>query len=143
MTRKRELRLATVALAHEFRFGVSGGRMRVVAALLALDVGPAVAIAKSTITVIFLRLETFQQRPQFDQGCIHRKMLVGQPATILRQPHDLRKEQVRDLVLQQPALVLRECGVIKRRLIRIQIEEPAKSRSYCSRSQNCRSERIE
>jgi hypothetical protein len=53
-------------------------------------------------------------------------MLVRQPAAILGQPHNLGKEQVCHLVLQQPALVLRERGVIKSRFVRVQIEEPAK-----------------
>ena len=68
-----QLRLSPGGLAVESAVGIAGARMRVVFALLAVEVGAAVVVAAAV-----LGAETFVRGPRLDQRSVHRKMLVRQ-----------------------------------------------------------------
>src|SRR5271167_2822935 len=66
-----QLRLSPGGLAVESAVGIAGARMRVVFALLAVELGPAIVVATAV-----LGAETLVRGPRLDQRSVHRKMLV-------------------------------------------------------------------
>jgi hypothetical protein len=62
--------------------------------------------------------------PGFQQGAIHREVIVGeQLATLRLSPHRL-EEAMRDLVIEEPLPVLAEGGGIERRVADVHVQEP-------------------
>jgi hypothetical protein len=123
VARKAKPGLSAVPLAHQLRLRVRGRLVGVVPPALALKITPAIAVTRPLIRALFL--EALQRRPRLNQRRIHREVLIANPTLGLREPHDLSKEQVRHLVLQQPRLVLGERGVVEDRLVGVKVQEPA------------------
>ena len=85
-----ELRLPPGSLAVKTAVGIAGAGMRVVLALLAVEVGSAVFVAAAV-----LGAETLVRGPRLNQRSVHRKMLVRQPRLDLRRKI---RELVRDVL---------------------------------------------
>src|SRR6266496_2920932 len=66
-----ELRLPPGGLAVKTAVGIAGARMRVVLALLSVEIGPAVFVAAAV-----LGAEALVRGPRLDQRSVHRKMRV-------------------------------------------------------------------
>src|SRR5678816_1615103 len=82
-----ELRLPPGSLAVETAVGIAGAGMRVVLALLAVEVGSAVFVAAAV-----LGAETLVRGPRLNQRSVHRKMLVRQQRLDLRMVQKLGHE---------------------------------------------------
>src|ERR1017187_7429107 len=113
--------LPAVALANELGLRIGGGFVGVVASLLAFEVAPAIAVARTArvLSLRLLLLEALQRSPGLDQSRVDREVLIGDPMLGLRKPDYLGEEQVGHLVFEQPRLVLRESRVIEDRLVRV------------------------
>src|SRR6266516_3801277 len=94
---------ATVAV--KTAVGIAGARMRVVLALLSVEIGPAVFVAAAV-----LGAEALVRGPRLDQRSIHRKMLVRQQRLDLRVVEKLGHEFGKHLAVLQSVAVLREGG---------------------------------
>ncbi len=100
--------------------------MRLIAASLALPVGLGVAPATGRqIVRSVLAAKTLVARPCLDQRAVHREVLPGQQALLVRQGHDFSKERFHDFVLEQSVAVLREDGVVPHHVLHCQSDKPA------------------
>ncbi len=113
-----QLRLAPRGLAIEPAFRVARALMGVVLASLAMEVR-TIAIAP------ILGTEAPLGGPGFDQGAVHRKMLVRQQRLHLRVVQKLRHELLEHLALLQTLAVLGEGRRIPHRIIRGEPHKPA------------------
>src|SRR6266700_236110 len=73
VTHIAELRLPPGGLAVKTAVGIAGARVRVVLALLSVEIGPAVFVAAAV-----LGAEALVRGPRLDQRSVHRKNLVRQ-----------------------------------------------------------------
>ena len=94
--------------------------MRVVLALLAVEVGAAVFVAAAV-----LGAETLVRGPRFDQRPVRRKMLVRQQRLDLRMVQKLGHELGKHLAVLQPIAVLCESGRVPDRVVGRKPHEPA------------------
>ena len=115
-----ELRLPPGGLAIKAAVGIAGAGVRVVLALLAMEVGAAVAIATAV-----LGPEALLRSPRLDQRAVHRKMLVRQQRPDLRVIEKLAHEFGENLAVLQPGAVLREHGRIPDAIVGRKTHEPA------------------
>ena len=94
--------------------------MRVVLALLAVEVGSAVFVAAAV-----LGAETLVRGPRLNQRSVHGKMLVRQQRLDLRIVQKLGHELGKHLPVLQPVAVLGEGGRIPDRIVGRKAHEPA------------------
>lgn len=80
---KAQIRGAALAFAQQLRLGISLARVRVVAALLAFEVTPAVAVAG--LLGYVLRTEALHAGPGVDKRSVHAEVLDTGPATFARE----------------------------------------------------------
>lgn len=118
-----QARLLARTLAHELRLPVGGRLVRLVAALLSLEVRPGVAASGALL--LFLRAEALQRGPRFNQRAIDAEVVAGDPAMPASQVHDLGEEQIGHLVSQQASLVLAVRRHVEHLLIERQVHKPA------------------
>src|SRR6266487_1747083 len=115
-----ELRLPPGGLAVKTAVGIAGARMRVVLALLSVEIGPAVFVAAAV-----LGAEALVRSSRLDQRSIHRKMLVRQQRLDLRVVEKLGHEFGKHLAVLQSVAVLREGGRVPDRVVGRKPHEPA------------------
>ena len=94
--------------------------MRVIFALLAVEVGPAVVVAAAV-----LGAETLVPGPRLDQRSVHRKMLVRQQRLDLRMVQKFGHELGKHRAGLQPIAVLREGCRVPDRVVGRKSHEPA------------------
>src|SRR6266487_2112257 len=107
-----ELRLPPSGLAVKTAVGIAGARMRVVLALLFVEIGPAIFIAAAV-----LGAKALVRGPRLDQRSVHRKMLVRQQRLDLRMVQKLGHEFGKHLAVLQSLAVLREGGRVPDRVV--------------------------
>lgn len=107
------------ALAHQARIRVGGGGERVVRTPLTVEI---MAITAAAV----LRPKAYVRGPRFQQGAIHRKMLVADQIVNPRQQHGMREEGLRHRLVERPVAIERERRVIPHRIVDVQAHEPAK-----------------
>ena len=123
MTHVAELGLLAGAFAEQPGVGVGGRGMRVVLALLAMEVAlgiaPAarLALSRGRIAAV-LRHKALHAGPGLDQRAVDREVLAGQQLADLRQVQHARKELGRNIAVEQPVPVLAEHGRIPHRIVR-------------------------
>ena len=118
MAQVAQLRFLAIALLVQPRIGIRRGLVRLVAALLAMEVGPI------TVSGIILGAETLLRGPGLDQRAIHSEVLVRHK--LLRLPVHFGEEPLRYLGGQQTVAVLRKHRVIPHCIIHAQAHKPAK-----------------
>src|SRR5579864_1206951 len=115
-----KLGLLAGALAEQAGVRVGGGEMRVILALLpmevALSIAPATWRRRRPDTV--LRYKALHAGPRFDQRPIDGEMLAGEQFSHLRQIEHTRKELGGDIPVEQPIPVLAKYRRIPDRLVR-------------------------
>src|ERR1700758_4048022 len=126
-----ELGLLASALAEQAGVGVGSRGMRVVLALLAMEVALGIAplTAARLLTrwwiIAILRHEALHAGPCLDQRAIDREVLTGQEPTHLRQVQHGDKELGRDVAVEQTIPVLAEHGRIPHWIVPRQNHKPA------------------
>ena len=95
-----ELRLPPGGLAIKTALGIAGARMRVVLALLSVEIAPAIFVAAAVHGA-----EALVRGPRLDQRSVHRKMLVRQQWLDLRMVQKLGHEFGKHLAALQPLAV--------------------------------------
>src|SRR6266481_942803 len=113
-----QLRLTALGLAVKPALRVGRALMRVILALLTVEVLTAVAAP-------VLRAKALLRRPGLDQGPVHRKMLIRQQRLHLRVMQELGHELLEHLALLQALAVLRKRRWIPHPIIRGQPNKPA------------------
>src|ERR1035437_1855355 len=114
-----ELRLPPSGLAVKAAVGIAGTRMRVVLALLPMEVR-AIVVAAAVLGAI-----TLLWSPGLDQRSVHRKMLVRQQRFYLRMVQKPGHEFRKHLAVLQSVSVLREGGRVPDRIVGRKPYEPA------------------
>src|SRR6185437_1976373 len=79
VTRIAELGFLARSLAGQQRFGIGGGLMSIVAALLAVEIDAAVAgivIGRGIGCALVFALEALVPRPRLDQRAVNREVLI-------------------------------------------------------------------
>src|ERR1700752_1556163 len=122
-----KLGLLAGALAEQAGVRVSGGEMRVILALLPVEVALRIATAsrRRRRPATALRYKALHAGPRFDQCPIDREMLVGEQFSHLRQIEHGGKELGGDIPVEQPVPVLAKYRRIPDRLVRQKPDEPA------------------
>ena len=120
MAHVTELCFPPGGLAVETAVGIAGACMRVIFALLAVEVGPAVVVAAAV-----LGAETLVRGPRLDQRSVHRKMLVRQQRLDLRMVQKFGHELGKHRAGLQPIAVLREGCRVPDRVVGRKSHEPA------------------
>src|SRR5258708_18420137 len=100
--------------------------MRLVAALLALELGRGIALAAFGIAASrrLIRLDALHRSPRLDQRAIDREVLARQQPFDPGLSEDGGQELRRDLTVEQPVAVLRKARVIPDRVIHAQPDKP-------------------
>jgi hypothetical protein len=112
------MRLLAVALLVQPRVRIGGRLMRVVGALLAMEVRAAADIGVG----IVLGAKALVRSPRLDQGTVDGGVIVRHES--LRLLIHRREKLLRHLAVQQPVAVLREHGVVPDRVIHAQADDP-------------------
>src|SRR6201988_4418289 len=122
-----KLGLLAGALAEQAGVRVSGGEMRVILALLPMEVALRIATAsrRRRWPATVLRYKALHAGPRFDQRPIDREMLAGEQFSHLRQIEHAGKELGGDIPVEQPVPVLAKYRRIPDRLVRRKPDEPA------------------
>src|ERR1700752_4594995 len=115
-----KLGLLAGALAEQAGVRVSGGEMRVILALLPMEVALRIATAsrRRRRPATVLRYKALHAGPRFDQRPIDREMLAGEQFSHLRQMEHAGKELGGDIPVEQPVPVLAKYRRIPDRLPR-------------------------
>ena len=117
------------ALAVQPRVGIGGRGVRVIGALLAVEVALGIASAtcagRRLAASLGLGLEALHAGKRFDQGAIDREMLVREQRPNLGLAEHRLEELRRDLALQEPVAVLGEHRHVPDRRVHRQADEPA------------------
>src|SRR5689334_3528947 len=118
-------------LAEEPGIWIGGRGMRVVLALLAMEVALSIAsttailaIARGRIAAVLWH-KALHAGPGLDQRTIDREVLAGKQLADLRKVQHLNEELGCNIALEQPIPVLAEYGRIPHRFIRRQPDKPA------------------
>src|SRR5690606_36647681 len=85
-------------------------------------------VARRWRIVVALGPETIDRRPRLNQRAVHREMLIADQVLFARELDDAAEKLARHVMLQQPLLIMRKRAVIKRRLVDVHINEPAKQK---------------
>jgi hypothetical protein len=121
-----ELRLLTLALAHEFGVGVGGRGVGRVGAAFASDIDHALIIRPTRIRRTVLTPHTLGgRRPGFDQRAINSEMLVGEQVQLARLTHHRIEEAAGQSAFHQPFAQAREIRLIQPALLQVHVQEPA------------------
>jgi hypothetical protein len=134
-----ELGLAAVALARQPGLGVGGREVGLVRAPLASEVDLLVATAAAgggrsataptsfrlpLATQVGLGLEALERSPGLEQGAVDGEVIVGEQVLLASLPQHGLEEGPGDVVVEQPAPVLGEAGVVEGVLAHIEAQEP-------------------
>src|SRR5262249_27003340 len=121
MTDEAQLRLHARPLAVEPGIRIGRAAMRLVAALLSLEIRRGVAPAARAVPIAavprIFRLEPLHRSPGFNQSAIDREMLARQQPLDAWLSEDGGQEFGCDLAVQQPIAVLGEGRMIPHRII--------------------------
>src|SRR3954451_4104553 len=118
MPQVAELGSLTVALLVEPSLWVSGALVRLIGALLLVEVTLGIAARARTLVVLaILAAEALDRRPRRDPRPADRGVVARQQRLRLRLRHHRLQELGRDLAAQQPVPVRREARVIPRRIV--------------------------
>src|SRR5208282_5181592 len=114
------------ALFRQLGFGIGRRLVGRILAPLAVEVHAWIApVVRWFSRTLILTLEALERGPGFDQGAVHRKVLVaGQPELAGFRYHGAEK-LARHIVLKQPCPITAKAGVVEARFVPVQIQEPA------------------
>jgi len=119
---ERQSGFLTESLAHESCVRISLRFVRVVAAPLAVEIHPPVAIAARRIVVVKVLLaEALERCPRFDEGTVDGEMLIAHEVSDLRLGYDCGQELTSDVVLHQTRPILRKGTVVEAVLIHVHV----------------------
>ena len=131
MSHVTELGFLARALAEQPGIWIAGRGMRVVLALLAMEIAFSIAstaaglaLARRRIAALFW-YKALHAGPGLDQRAIHREVLAGKQLAYLRKVQHLSEELGRDIAREQPIPVLAEYRRIPHRIVRRQPDKPA------------------
>ena len=120
-----QLRLGEFTLLEQAGLGVGAALVRLVAALLALEIDFRVASRRSIRTAAVLAHETLVARPGFDHRAVDAEMLVRDEALPFGQLQHADEELSRHVGAQQPIAVDAEHRPVPHGVIHAQTDEPA------------------
>src|SRR6516162_6020377 len=125
VARISELCLLTLALLGEFGFGVRGGAVRLIAALLAVKMALAVAPRRWRVTRTVLRHKALHRCPSLNLRAVDGKVVVRKQGSHLPMSEKLGQEFARHLGFEQPVAVLREHRRHPNSIIHAKTDKPA------------------
>ena len=120
-----QLRLGEFTLLEQAGLGVGAALVRLVAALLALEIDFRVASRRSIRTAAVLAHETLVARPGLDHRAVDTEMLVRDEALPFGQLKHAREELARHVGAQQPIPVDAEHRSIPHGVVHAETDEPA------------------
>ena len=125
-----EFGLLALALLHQTRLGISGGRMGLVRPLFAPEVHRGIArviVCRRPVRRVFvLWPEALQAGTGLDQSTVHRKVIIREQPFLPGDVDHSVKELHGHPVFQKPIPVLRERRWIERSFFQVHVQEPAK-----------------
>jgi hypothetical protein len=125
MAHEAQPALATIGLAIEPRIGIAARSMRVIRALLVVEVAFAIAPRRRRLARAVLGPEALHRCPRVNERAIDREVLARQKLLDLWQRQKRRQELVRHFRFQQPVAVVREHRRMPDLSIDRQADEPA------------------
>jgi hypothetical protein len=114
-----------VALAEQPGIVVARRAVRLVGALLALEIALAVATLGRRLARTVLPPKALQARPCLDQRAVNREVLVREKTLHPRVVENGTEELARDLAAQKPVAVLGEYGDVPHLLVDAETNKPA------------------
>src|SRR5512142_25232 len=121
-----ELGLLPLGFLIEPGLGVGGGLVRIVAPLLAPKLNARITPRVPKASRLILFLKALLPCPGFDQGPVHREVLVGQKPLLLGLSTDRFKELLCDVPSQKPLPVLGKHRGIPDALVHVEPHKPPK-----------------